>query len=168
MKKAIIFLIVLIMMGISFVLFQRSDEINTIACTEEAKLCPDGSAVGRTGPQCEFAPCPEINNVSTDSGVEGVVTIGPTCPVMREGDASCADRPYVTIVQVIAVGSPKSSPFTTAKTDAEGRYKIMLPPGNYALQPVGGSVMPRCETREIAVAPSIITKIDLSCDSGIR
>ncbi|MCX6779398.1 MAG: hypothetical protein NTU97_04175 [Candidatus Magasanikbacteria bacterium] len=25
----------------------------------EAKLCPDGSAVGRTGPKCEFAPCPE-------------------------------------------------------------------------------------------------------------
>jgi len=26
-------------------------------CTEEAKICPDGSAVGRTGPNCEFAPC---------------------------------------------------------------------------------------------------------------
>lgn len=28
------------------------------ACTEEAKICPDGSAVGRTGPNCEFAACP--------------------------------------------------------------------------------------------------------------
>lgn len=28
------------------------------ACTLEAKLCPDGSAVGRVGPNCEFAPCP--------------------------------------------------------------------------------------------------------------
>lgn len=28
------------------------------ACTQEAKLCPDGSAVGRTGPACEFAACP--------------------------------------------------------------------------------------------------------------
>ncbi|MEI8091222.1 MAG: hypothetical protein WCG98_03045 [bacterium] len=28
------------------------------ACTEEAKLCPDGSAVGRTEPNCEFAKCP--------------------------------------------------------------------------------------------------------------
>jgi len=32
-----------------------------IACTMEAKLCPDGSAVGRSGPNCEFAPCPEVN-----------------------------------------------------------------------------------------------------------
>lgn len=30
-----------------------------MACTAEAMLCPDGSAVGRTGPNCEFAPCPE-------------------------------------------------------------------------------------------------------------
>jgi hypothetical protein len=29
-----------------------------VACSMEAKLCPDGSAVGRTGPNCEFAPCP--------------------------------------------------------------------------------------------------------------
>ena len=29
-----------------------------IACTQEAKLCPDGSAVGRVGPSCEFAACP--------------------------------------------------------------------------------------------------------------
>ncbi|MCX6721473.1 MAG: hypothetical protein NT026_02640 [Candidatus Staskawiczbacteria bacterium] len=28
------------------------------ACTQEAKVCPDGSAVGRTGPNCEFAACP--------------------------------------------------------------------------------------------------------------
>ncbi len=28
------------------------------ACTEDAKICPDGSAVGRTGPNCTFAPCP--------------------------------------------------------------------------------------------------------------
>ena len=29
-----------------------------IYCTQEAKLCSDGSYVGRTGPNCEFAECP--------------------------------------------------------------------------------------------------------------
>lgn len=29
-----------------------------VACTQEAKLCPDGSSVGRTGSSCEFAGCP--------------------------------------------------------------------------------------------------------------
>jgi hypothetical protein len=31
---------------------------NKTVCTMEAKLCPDGSSVGRTGPNCEFAACP--------------------------------------------------------------------------------------------------------------
>lgn len=30
----------------------------TVACTMDAKICPDGSAVGRTGPDCEFEACP--------------------------------------------------------------------------------------------------------------
>ncbi|MEX0930785.1 MAG: hypothetical protein WDZ68_00650 [Candidatus Paceibacterota bacterium] len=37
---------------------ERDDVEEPVACTMEAKLCPDGSAVGRTGPNCEFAPCP--------------------------------------------------------------------------------------------------------------
>lgn len=36
-----------------------------IACTADAKICPDGSAVGRTGPNCEFAQCPEEENPTT-------------------------------------------------------------------------------------------------------
>jgi hypothetical protein len=31
-----------------------------VYCTQDAKLCPDGSYVGRTGPKCEFTPCPGI------------------------------------------------------------------------------------------------------------
>jgi hypothetical protein len=29
-----------------------------VLCTQEVKQCPDGSYVGRTGPNCAFAPCP--------------------------------------------------------------------------------------------------------------
>ncbi len=31
---------------------------NQVICTMEAKLCPDGSYVGRHGPNCEFDKCP--------------------------------------------------------------------------------------------------------------
>ncbi len=33
-------------------------EDDQVFCTMDAKLCPDGSSVGRGGPNCEFAPCP--------------------------------------------------------------------------------------------------------------
>ncbi len=29
-----------------------------VVCTQDAKQCPDGSYVSRTGPNCEFAACP--------------------------------------------------------------------------------------------------------------
>lgn len=45
-----------------------------IACTMEAKICPDGSAVGRTGPNCEFAECPFV--VGAPALDNGQVTLG--------------------------------------------------------------------------------------------
>ncbi|MBA3732777.1 hypothetical protein H0W91_00140 [Patescibacteria group bacterium] len=35
-----------------------------VACTTEAMICPDGSSVGRTGPNCQFSACPTVS-VST-------------------------------------------------------------------------------------------------------
>jgi len=76
-------------------------EPTPVACTEEAKMCPDGSAVGRTGPLCEFAECPTVDQriestttlITTEwmlggSGVQNGITISPTslvedsrCPI---------------------------------------------------------------------------------------
>lgn len=83
-------------------------------------------------------------------------------------DPNCADRPYETTIQAIVIGSPKSSPFATVKSDKAGNYFISLPAGKYSLQAVGGSVMPRCETKEVTVVQSKILEVNLSCDSGIR
>lgn len=38
-----------------------------VACTQEAKLCPDGKTyVSRTGPNCEFSACPSTGVVCTE------------------------------------------------------------------------------------------------------
>jgi hypothetical protein len=67
-KKLIIFIIIstLIGSGVYFYFRTQKPQIKgdapdnkPVACTMDAKLCPDGSYVGRTGPNCEFAPCPE-------------------------------------------------------------------------------------------------------------
>lgn len=39
--------------------------VSDIGCTLEARICPDGSSVGRSGPDCKFEECPE----SKDTGV---------------------------------------------------------------------------------------------------
>ncbi|MDO8618505.1 MAG: hypothetical protein Q7R49_01010 [Candidatus Daviesbacteria bacterium] len=38
-----------------------------IACTMDAKICPDGTGVGRVGPKCEFAPCPSTEPNSNET-----------------------------------------------------------------------------------------------------
>lgn len=35
-------------------------------CTMDAKICPDGSSVGRSGSNCEFAPCPTNYSPTTN------------------------------------------------------------------------------------------------------
>jgi len=68
--KTILTVVVLIVLVFAGAMYYRSqkmiDETNAppveeegVACTMDAKQCPDGSYVGRTGPDCEFAPCPE-------------------------------------------------------------------------------------------------------------
>jgi hypothetical protein len=61
-KILIIFAFIVLLAGCSAQPIANQNSLpnntNQRACTQEAKLCPDGSAVGRSGPNCEFAPCP--------------------------------------------------------------------------------------------------------------
>ncbi len=62
MKKALWAIVagaVIITFGVYIVMSGVNTMPQEHACTTEAKICPDGSAVGRTGPNCEFATCPE-------------------------------------------------------------------------------------------------------------
>lgn len=45
----------------------QAAQADSVMCTMDAKLCPDGSAVGRSGPNCEFAPCPDEETDGDDS-----------------------------------------------------------------------------------------------------
>lgn len=46
------------------------------ACTAEAKVCPDGTSVGRTGPNCAFAACALPNAEDAEIGIAFVVPPG--------------------------------------------------------------------------------------------
>jgi outer membrane protein OmpA-like peptidoglycan-associated protein len=59
-----------------------------VGCTKEAKMCPDGSAVGRTGPSCEFAPCP--GDVTSETPPDGG---GVVCP---QDVKECSDGSFVS------------------------------------------------------------------------
>lgn len=62
----------------------------TQACTDEAMLCSDGSAVGRTGPNCEFAACPDAGG---DAAAPGGATVC-TADVKQCPDGSTVSRSH--------------------------------------------------------------------------
>lgn len=74
----IVLLLSVVMLGGGFFIFQKysgsssskpiiipSPTSYQIACPQDAKLCPDGSSVGRTGPNCEFTTCPTLESTSS-------------------------------------------------------------------------------------------------------
>lgn len=74
--------------GFLFLIFAKgapkAEAPSVQACTLEALICPDGSTVGRVGPNCEFAPCPQANTGATsdpritlDTPVEGDTITSP-------------------------------------------------------------------------------------------
>ncbi len=59
-KVIYIFVAIAIISGIASLFISKpaiAPDENIVACTMDAMQCPDGSYVGRTGPNCEFV-CP--------------------------------------------------------------------------------------------------------------
>ena len=70
MTKAIYFFVALAFIaGIAQLFIPNKAEVveedEGVSCTMDAMMCPDGSSVGRTGPNCEFV-CPALPEVQSD------------------------------------------------------------------------------------------------------
>ena len=68
-KQLIAGIVLLLLIGVAAFFYRNTMERpltpapGQTACTMEARLCPDGSSVGRTGPNCEFQACAFPPNV---------------------------------------------------------------------------------------------------------
>lgn len=68
--------------------------VEPVVCTMDAKLCPDGSAVGRTGPNCEFAACPVPESiVCTDEQKQAEACTMEYAPVCGLVQIQCITTP---------------------------------------------------------------------------
>lgn len=175
MKKTILILIAIIsllVIGNALYAYLNNMDGNApkvnppVACTDEAKICPDGSAVGRTGPFCEFAFCPNITSRS-ESVISGSVTLSPVCPVERmPPDPQCAPKPFATEIKVFDDNGGKL--VKTIQSLSDGSYTLTLPYGNYMLQATGGKTLPQCSPINLRVQAPTVNNVSISCDTGIR
>ncbi len=64
----------LLLFGLSESAFAVEEDAELVMCTMDARGCPDGSYVSRSGPNCEFAPCPSEKPTSSEELIEATIT----------------------------------------------------------------------------------------------
>lgn len=132
-----------------------------LTCTQEAKICPDGSTVFRNGPTCEFTSCPvivattttlietqkEIPITSTTSTTS--LVIGKTVPQnTQEQPAQKIATPTKTPSLVSKITSTVSSFVTKISSSFQGSTVSQsgnpndnsIPPSSYITPPTTTSV----------------------------
>jgi hypothetical protein len=100
----------------------------------------------------------------SNSGIDGLVTFGPTGPLARPGVVNY--RPYQA---VIAVLDDKGQTVTRSQSGVDGRFQVRLKPGRYVLCPEKPSgIYPRADRQLVNVSEGAFTSIQINYDSGIR
>ena len=102
---------------------------------------------------------------SSETGIEGVVTISPAQPGPIRAD-SPGSKPFANAAFVVANEKSEVASFTT---DDQGRFRISVPPGHYKVSIKGKRPgIGRYGPFEVDVAPGKMTRVQWDCDSGIR
>ncbi len=93
------------------------------ACTMDAKACPDGSYVSRTGPNCEFSQCPTTTHVptSTKANVGKKILLGGVyiTPLKVLEDSRCPSGTECIWAGTVRVKVRLESDATTQEKDFE-------------------------------------------------
>lgn len=100
-----------------------------------------------------------------NSGLEGLVTVGPQCPVVREGE-SCPDLPYAATLELRQSGKLVAQ----FNSDAQGKFRVTVRPGSYSLEPQspGGRALPAAGPQTVTVLEGQFSSVAVVYDSGIR
>ncbi len=101
------------------------------------------------------------------SGIEGVVTLGPTCPPSGL-QSPCPDRPFEATIDILDAGGTQI--IATAVSDADGRFRVPLAPGTYVIRPrqSSGRLPASVQPERVTVGTDQYSTVEIEYDSGIR
>jgi len=139
------------------------------ACTADAKICPDGSSVGRQGPNCEFAACPQMNYTPpANYSLYGKVTIAPLCPV-----EPCNRVFDYSVARVNVYDAASRDRVAQVSADSSGYYGVKLDPGSYLVNVTDASGnsfgLPSLDyTQSFSIEKGHMVQMDFDIDTGIR
>jgi hypothetical protein len=111
-----------------------------------------------------LAQTPTAPSPSTNTGIEGVISIGPS----HGGPARIGIRNSSPLANTeFIIAGEKEMP-ASFKTDDQGKFRVVLPPGHYQVTKKEKSRLGGCGPFEVDIAAGQMTKVEWSCDSGMR
>lgn len=111
-----------------------------------------------------LATCSIYSPTPRGSGIEGLVLLGPICPVLQQGQ-ECPDQPYQATLTVNSLTGLQIAQF---QSDEQGRFQVSLVPGEYILHPEAPNGLPFAGDQSFVVETGRYTQIIVHYDSGIR
>lgn len=166
-----------------------------LICTADAKVCDDGSSVGRDGRNnCEFYPCPVTQPVSDEPmacTLDAKICADGT-GVGRDGTKGCTFAPCpgegrvsgtVTLTGTCQYETVFDKPCPTSAYEGDlrlepvaggvvtltevtgGRFYATLPAGTYEIS--SGRALPRCDAR-FTVTDGVESTFGAICEAGYR
>ncbi len=128
---------------------------------------PTSSVPGLTETSVYPGPTPISTTTPTStSGIIGNVTEGPMCPgPVPIGNNPCPDQPYQATFTILNAGNVQVAQI---QSDANGYFKIELPPGTYTLHPLMTSIYPRAGDLTVVFNPGEYIQVTIQFDTGMR
>lgn len=115
-----------------------------VMCTMEAKICPDGSYVGRVGPDCHFAACPGATSTPADDNTDSTSSL----PAIRapQGPGAAAAAKDVTIYSITPHEGPVGTEITIDGSGFTGDNTIHFGQGVIMHAAAGDGIAIMCAT----------------------
>ncbi len=86
-------ILVLVLAGGGGYYFFKVQKPEARFCTKDAKICPDGSAVGRFGPHCEFADCPvAVDEICEDSNTKAKMSFNDAVAIAKKSECETSGQ----------------------------------------------------------------------------
>lgn len=100
------------------------------------------------------------------SGIRGTTTVDTLC--RPTGAGPCPRRPLSAVLIITPAGA-QALP-TRAESGPDGRFRVPLPAGRYAIQPrnLTGATVPTAYPFSVTIRPGAWITISIHFDSGIR
>lgn len=147
MKSLLLGVVLIIILGFGGLVYKNAVKhpIRPVACQMDAKVCPDGTSVGRTGSDCAFPACPAPNVSLPDIGIAYAVPDGfvsaeladPLSIATYEKPADGSLSSASIVIRRYAIIASSTALATIQKTAIGGASGLPVPTTAYSSTVIG-------------------------------